>query len=83
MVSGLASAREQLQWRLNYADKISHIAVGGFAECSYLFTPRTVFQSLRTEEAKTDASPSQSVGILQQAGAIEGQSKVASTGDPG
>lgn len=83
MVNGLDSAREQLQWRLNYADKISHIGVGGFPECSYLFTQRTAFQSLRTEETKTDATASQSVAILQQAGAIEGQSKVAHTGDPG
>ena len=83
MANGLDSAREQLQWRLNYAGNISHIDLRDFAECSYQFT-RCTISSLRTEEAKTDATAcSQSIGIHQQAGASEGQSIFAQTGDAG
>src|SRR6266513_1485497 len=83
MAYGLDSAREQLQWRLNYADNISHIGLCGFAECSCRSTRCTV-PSLWTEEAQTNATAcSQSVGIYQQAGAIEGQSIFAQTGEPG
>ena len=51
MASGLDSAREQLQWRLNYAGNISDIGLRDFAECSYQPT-RCTISSLRTEEAK-------------------------------
>ena len=63
MVNGLASAREQLQWQLIYADKSLHFDVHGFADCSYLLGQRSV-PSLRTKTTKTYATTSaQSVGI--------------------
>src|SRR5436190_11649863 len=80
MVSGLDSAREQLQWRLTYAAKNSHIGVRAFADCVYQFTQRSV-SSLRTKAHAT--AYAQSVGPYSQAGASEGESIFTQTGDAG
>jgi len=48
MVTGLDPTREQLQWRLIYATKTSHIALRHGDDCSYEFGQRPV-PIVRTE----------------------------------
>ena len=81
MVIGLASAREQLQWRLTYAGKTSHTVLRNRIGRSYQFGHGPV-PSLRTKITATDTTAdAQSVRVYQQATAVEGESIFAWTGD--
>ena len=83
MVIGLDSAREQLQWRLIYADNASRTVLRHCAGCCYQFGQRSV-PSLWTKITQTNATAdAQSVRAYYQATAVEGESIFTETGDSG